>query len=104
MARFVYKARDADGKLVRDRLRQNKGRSHRTLRERGLRVTSIQPAAKTFSLLSASTQSKPMKARLCGAGPAVGDSAEAGFRHCHLQLLEEQSKDKRLAKALNTMR
>ncbi len=108
MARFVYKARDADGKLVRGSLEaKTRDEAIGTLRERGLRVTSIQPAAKsTFSLLSASTQSKPMKSKtLAVLARQLAIQLEAGVSIiASLQLLEEQSQDKRLAKALNTMR
>jgi len=108
MAKYIYKARDSQGKLVRGSFEgDSRDAAVKALKSRGLIVTQLQEAPESsFSKLSKSVSRKPVKAKVLAIlARQFAIQLEAGVSLINsLQLLEEQSQDKRLTDALRTIR
>lgn len=108
MAKYTYKARDSQGKLVRGSFEgDSRDAAVKALKSRGLIITQLQEAPESsFSKLSKSVSRKPVKAKVLAIlARQFAIQLEAGVSLINsLQLLEEQSQDKRLTDALRTIR
>lgn len=108
MAKYIYRARDLQGKQIRGTYEgESQDAVLTALKSRGLIVTQIQEAPQSaFSSLSRPVSRKPVKAKILAMlARQFAIQLEAGVSLiASLQLLEEQSLDKRLTEALRTIR
>lgn len=108
MAKYIYRARDLQGKQIRGTYEgESQDAVLTALKSRGLIVTQIQEAPQSaFSSLSRPVSRKPVKAKILAIlARQFAIQLEAGVSLiASLQLLEEQSLDKRLTEALRTIR
>ena len=109
MAKFAYKARDSHGKLIRGFVEGNsRDEALASLRNKGLHVTQIQatPQSGLSRIIGHSVSRQPVKSKILAVlARQLAIQLEAGVSLiASLQLLEEQSQDKRLAKALYAIR
>lgn len=108
MNKYNYKARNKQGETVQGTLMmENKELAIASLRQQGLLVTQLKEAPKSsFSQLTLFEESGPLKVKLLAVFCrqfAILLEAGLSLVAC-LELLEEQSSNKRLAKALREMR
>ncbi|HKM18056.1 MAG TPA: type II secretion system F family protein [Limnochordia bacterium] len=109
MGKFVYKARNPRGKLVRGVVESDsREEALADLRVRGLQVTQIQaaPQSSLSQIVNRTASRKPLKSKVLALlARQLAIQLEAGVSLISsLQLLEEQSQDQRLTKALYTIR
>ena len=108
MGKFVYKARNPRGKLVRGVVESDsREEALADLRVRGLQVTQIQaaPQSSLSQIVNRTASRKPEEQSFGPFSQAVGDSTGSGsIVDIQPAALEEQSQDQRLTKALYTIR
>lgn len=106
MSKFMYKARDSQGKLVKGSIdMDSKEEVLASLRSKGLIVTQLKAVSQN-KLSFAVTSRKTVKNKLLALlARQLAIQLEAGVSLiASLQILAEQSQDKRLAQALDTIR